>query len=668
MESYPSGPITNYGLQLLTDGTEPQITYISPEGEVAFYLNGGLAPWPGVTEGAVLQEGISGLHPIFSHLDHKGARQDGATWADTVYEPAEMSMRVTLTARTPENFRRLVRRWFAAWDPEKTGKLTWTTPESGEWWCYPRLMHTPPEKLDRNYARVCSQTFTWMIRNEDAFWRSHDSVSEFGFQAWSAFDKFNRDDSGTLGARWDQDYYGAGAGVCETEDGFFGNDSVGRAKWVPSGNDQRGVVNRWLGGNETQTVTVVGSPTGGNFRLTFNGQQTANIARNANAAGVQSALEALSNIAPGDVSVGGGPGGTAPYSIEFTGTYAGTPVPEMTVSHTLTGGTDPHVTVATTTAGTAAVTATDNQLISLRLGSFFQFPFPDNGYVDILGRMNSSSNSYIRARIGANSITLSRFNAGVETVMRSRFLLLPPIWGEKWSLQCGTATNARHFKILRGGFPVVDFKESGTGSLVGASYRGAGFGMEAGDGILTQRVPASVNEWAMGDNVEVTQSGHLHLTNFGDQPASPDLIVYGPGTFKFGNGPDVDPTIEFGPLVEGQVALIKTAPGQRAVYDLTTEQTQEQDLPFFQDFISRLVSLVFNNNVPPLIQWFESLFGIAPVQGNLYSLLRGRWTRRFPARPVADAPVTSTLAVEVTGGNASTRVIASMTPKRRWPE
>jgi hypothetical protein len=65
--------------------------------------------------------------------------------------------------------------------------------------------------------------------------------------------------------------------------------------------------------NEAQTVTITGTPTGGTFTLTYSGQTTAAIAYNANAAAVQSALEALSNLAPGDVTVTGGPGPGTPY-------------------------------------------------------------------------------------------------------------------------------------------------------------------------------------------------------------------------------------------------------------------------------------------------------------------------------------------------------------------
>lgn len=87
--------------------------------------------------------------------------------------------------------------------------------------------------------------------------------------------------------------------------------------------------------SEIQTVDV--DATGGNFQLTFTGQTTANIAWNATAAQLQAALEALSNIAPGDIHVTGGPG-PAMWTVEFLGTYDGVNVAQMTNTDTLTGG------------------------------------------------------------------------------------------------------------------------------------------------------------------------------------------------------------------------------------------------------------------------------------------------------------------------------------------
>ncbi|WP_432124067.1 phage tail protein [Streptomyces sp. C10-9-1] len=98
---------------------------------------------------------------------------------------------------------------------------------------------------------------------------------------------------------------------------------------------------------EVQTVDL-GAATAGTITLTFDGQTTSSIAYDADAATVQAALEALANVAPGDVTVTGGPlPGT--ITLSFAGQYLGIDVPEVTVTPTgLTGGT---VTVDTTTEG-----------------------------------------------------------------------------------------------------------------------------------------------------------------------------------------------------------------------------------------------------------------------------------------------------------------------------
>jgi hypothetical protein len=103
--------------------------------------------------------------------------------------------------------------------------------------------------------------------------------------------------------------------------------------------------------SEVQRATITGIPTGGTFTLTYSGQTTAAIAYNATAAAVQSALEALSNIAPGDVTVTGGPGPGTPYDVAFGGAYAGTDVTQMTAAGSFTGGTSPAIAISTTTAG-----------------------------------------------------------------------------------------------------------------------------------------------------------------------------------------------------------------------------------------------------------------------------------------------------------------------------
>ena len=70
--------------------------------------------------------------------------------------------------------------------------------------------------------------------------------------------------------------------------------------------------------SETQTFRV-NNATGGTFTLTFNGQTTAPIPYNATAAQIQAALEALSNIAVGDILAAGNPINTANVTVNFRG-------------------------------------------------------------------------------------------------------------------------------------------------------------------------------------------------------------------------------------------------------------------------------------------------------------------------------------------------------------
>ncbi|WP_329492535.1 hypothetical protein OG618_37210 (plasmid) [Kitasatospora sp. NBC_01246] len=102
--------------------------------------------------------------------------------------------------------------------------------------------------------------------------------------------------------------------------------------------------------SETQTVTITGGPTGGTFTLTFNGQATAALPYNASAATVRAGLEALNNIAAGDVTVTGNAGG--PYTVVFAGNFSGDNVAQMTANAAgLTGGTTPAVNVTTPIGG-----------------------------------------------------------------------------------------------------------------------------------------------------------------------------------------------------------------------------------------------------------------------------------------------------------------------------
>ncbi len=98
--------------------------------------------------------------------------------------------------------------------------------------------------------------------------------------------------------------------------------------------------------SEVQSVVVPGGATG-TFTLTYQGKTTAPLSATATAAQVQTALLALSSIGTGGVTVTGGPGGTAAYTVTFAGSLSNTPVEQITADSTnLVGG--PAVTSTST--------------------------------------------------------------------------------------------------------------------------------------------------------------------------------------------------------------------------------------------------------------------------------------------------------------------------------
>lgn len=106
--------------------------------------------------------------------------------------------------------------------------------------------------------------------------------------------------------------------------------------------------------NEQQTLTITGTPTGGSFTLYYDGQTTGAIAYNANAAAVQSALEALSNINVGDVTCSGGAFPGTPVVVTFTGRLAARAIGKMIAVASFTGGTAPAITITVSRPGSTA--------------------------------------------------------------------------------------------------------------------------------------------------------------------------------------------------------------------------------------------------------------------------------------------------------------------------
>lgn len=95
-------------------------------------------------------------------------------------------------------------------------------------------------------------------------------------------------------------------------------------------------------------LTITGTPTGGTFTLTYKGQTTGTIAYNATAAAVQTALEALTKIGVGNVTVTGGPGPVTPWTVSFLSGLLQNDVSVMTHTDSFTGGTSPALGIVQT--------------------------------------------------------------------------------------------------------------------------------------------------------------------------------------------------------------------------------------------------------------------------------------------------------------------------------
>lgn len=195
-------------------------------------------------------------------------------------------------------------------DDHWIGGVSWLPEACGDQLQVERLCQSITVDLDANYPGVATYEPFILI--------AHDTCSAFG---WEAPERRAR----ALRILNAQESY-------EVEREFWGGALNGANAHLAQADV-----------NEVQTLTI--TATGGTYTLTYDGQTTAAIAWDANAAAIDAALEALSNIGAGDVTVAG----AGPYTITFTGALAQTDVSQLTVDATsLTGGT---ATLTTTTGG-----------------------------------------------------------------------------------------------------------------------------------------------------------------------------------------------------------------------------------------------------------------------------------------------------------------------------
>lgn len=152
--------------------------------------------------------------------------------------------------------------------------------------------------------------------------------------------EYGRDSDGELQIR-DQ------VRAMNTEPGVPDSGEKGGVDSYDAGTDEDGAYDS-VAESEVQTVTVTGSPTGGDYKLGVDGEVTAAIAHNATATTVKTRLIDASDLSSGDLTVSGSAGG--PYTITFAASLGN--VPQLTLEdNDLTGGSSPSVTIATTNQG-----------------------------------------------------------------------------------------------------------------------------------------------------------------------------------------------------------------------------------------------------------------------------------------------------------------------------
>jgi hypothetical protein len=293
-------------------------------------------------------------------------------------------------------------------------------------------------------------------------------------------------------------------------------------------------------------------------------------------------------------------------------------------------------------------TATDNQVVSMLLGSFPEWSVPEQGANDLWARMGrnpdgSWDGNGVRARIQTGAASLTCFVDFTPVWDRTVNGLIFPGIGTVATLVAGYTGSLRLFKIQIGGAAVLQYQEPTATSLVGPDYRGIGFGVRAAGALITQATPATVRRVTAGDNAEVTQSGFLKRHNGGDQDAYDEYTLYGPATkFLIANGPGSTDMIEFGPLAVGEIAHIRTDPRRKQVFDMSggTETP-----------------------VSP------ALFGASPTD-NMARRMKGRFTTdcAIPAKEAGMRVPEYLVACAIQGGNADSRIDAALTPLRRYPQ
>lgn len=227
MTTYPSGPVTPAGEHYLVHGVTPNIWVDSFDGSNTFHLSGGMSiPDPTKPECVHLQS-VKGFMAPWKIIDQKGATQDGTTFVDALYDPAEVDLAVYVRGRNGSATRQVLRDFIASFDVKQQSTLNVQSVERGHWWQNVRLLNTIQDPWTVFKAKTVRQKVNLPVRNDNSFWQTYDSVDTFYFDKFTGFtEDFDADYSGTddLGPGWNLQYTGS-------TDGYLTTDGKGYAYW-----------------------------------------------------------------------------------------------------------------------------------------------------------------------------------------------------------------------------------------------------------------------------------------------------------------------------------------------------------------------------------------------------------------------------------------------------
>lgn len=238
---------------------------------------------------------------------------------------------------------------------------------------------------------------------------------------------------------------------------------------------------------EIQTITV--DATAGTFTITYAGQTTAALAFDVAAADMQTALVALSNIAPGDVVVTGGPGaagGGTPYTLTWDDSLGN--VAQVTCTNVdLTGGGD-SVIPETSQAGVAAVNEQETITI-VADGGYFTITY-DGDTTDPLD-WNASADEVENALMALDSIGDGNVSVTLANQVYTVTFIgdlggqnITPMTTDETHLEMGTITVTYSGADVDpttayGLYPVGGYEASVDVNINGGSTPGAGFSLDA---------------------------------------------------------------------------------------------------------------------------------------------------------------------------------------------